>query len=147
MGKLCESSRLGRADPFAEPSMYICFASQRDAEALLYKRKHTLPKNYHHRNDRRETKSNQQIFSTNHRGSTTWKDSQKHVSNGIASLLDKTLSRVQLAETPCMDDHQLSPEDFNRTGELAPTCAQILLTCLYSVRIGRRSVTKWNKVL
>ena len=46
---------------------------------------------------------------------------------------------------------------FNGTEELAPTCAQIVLTCLYLVGIGRpaslwpvnmlaRSVTKWSKV-
>ena len=44
------------------------------------------------------------------------------------------------AETPCMDDHLSSPEDVNVTGELAPVCAQIGLTCLYFDRIGRQGL-------
>ena len=34
-------------------------------------------------------------------------------------------------DTPCMDDHSSSTEDFNSTGDLAPTCAHVVLTCLY----------------
>ena len=32
----------------------------------------------------------------------------------------------KLTETPSMDDHQFSPEDFNSTRELAPTYAQFI---------------------
>ena len=53
-----------------------------------------------------------------------------------------------------MDDHQLSPDFLNSTGEPTPTCAQIE-ECLYLARFGRldllwtdnmlaRSVTKWT---
>ena len=55
-----------------------------------------------------------------------------------------------------MDDHQFSPEFFDGTGELAPICTQIVLSCVDLARIGRhdrlwtvnflaRSVTKWNR--
>ena len=55
----------------------------------------------------------------------------------------------------CMDDHQLTTEDFNNTREVEPICAQIVLACLHVARIGgpgllwvvnmlARSVTKWN---
>ena len=37
----------------------------------------------------------------------------------------KNLSALKPAETPCMDDHQFSPEYLNCTGELPSVCAQI----------------------
>ena len=40
-------------------------------------------------------------------------------------LACRSASAWKLAETPCVDDHQLSPEDFNSTRELAPNCAHI----------------------
>ena len=49
------------------------------------------------------------------RGVMTWKDMPKHVWKSVASLLGKNVSALKLAETPCMDDHQCSPEDFNDT--------------------------------
>ena len=45
-------------------------------------------------------------------------------------LACKDVSASELADTPCMDDHQLNPEDFNTTSELAPLCAQTVIQCL-----------------
>ena len=65
-------------------------------------------------------------------------------------------SASMLVETSCVEDHPFSLNEFNSTGDLAPVWAQIVLTCVYLARIGRRdllwtvnvmarSVTKWNK--
>ena len=49
----------------------------------------------------------------------------KHVSKRDREHAGKTTSASRPAETPCMDHHRLSLEDFNSARELAPTCAQI----------------------
>ena len=65
-------------------------------------------------------------------------------------------SSLKSAPTPCLDDHQLSPEDFENAGALASVCARIVLKALYLARMNRpdilwtvnilaREVTKWNK--
>ena len=57
--------------------------------------------------------------------------------------------------TPCIDDHQLSPEDFESKGELSSEAARIVLKCLYLARMNRvdflwtvnalaREVTKYS---
>jgi len=61
---------------------------------------------------------------------------------------------VKLAETPCMDDHQIPPEDFETKGQLFPVAARISLKVLFLARTNRpdliwtvhvlaRMVTKW----
>ena len=71
-------------------------------------------------------------------------------------LAEKDVSRLKQLDTPCMDDHQMVPEEFETKGELSPVCAQIALKCLYFARTGRpdilwtvnilaKSVTEWNK--
>ena len=63
----------------------------------------------------------------------------------------KSESSSKLAETQCMGDHQVTPEHLNITGELAPLCAQVVLTRLSLASIGnehsicwQRLVTQWN---
>ena len=64
-------------------------------------------------------------------------------------------SQLAKVQTPCIDDHQLSPEDFVAKGELAHCAARIVLKalfvarmsrpdCLWSVNTLAREVTKWN---
>ena len=52
----------------------------------------------------------------------------------------KSISDLQKMKTPCTDDHQLNPEEFQIRGDLAPVCAQIVRKCLYLARIGRPDV-------
>jgi len=70
----------------------------------------------------------------------------------LAKLDKKSLRNVP---TPCLDDHQLCPEDFETTGKLSPVCARIVLKSLYLARMNRtdilwtvnvlaRDVTRWN---
>ena len=70
----------------------------------------------------------------------------------LAKLDRKTLKKVA---TPCMDDHQFAPEDFENKGSLSPVASQILFEILYLARMGRpdllwsvndlaRHVTKWS---
>ena len=58
--------------------------------------------------------------------------------------------------TPCIDDHNLRPEDFIEKGELSQVCQKIVMKCLYLARIGRpdilyainvlaRCMTKWTR--
>ena len=60
------------------------------------------------------------------------------------------------AETPCIDDHQLRPEQFEVEGELASVAVRIVLTALYLARVCRpdimysvcmlaREVTRWKE--
>ena len=55
-----------------------------------------------------------------------------------------------------MDDHQFKEEENESVGELPTVCSQIVLKCVYLVRVGRldilwsvtklaRAVTKWTK--
>ena len=71
-------------------------------------------------------------------------------------LANRTPASLKPTETPCIDDHQIKPEDFEVVGELASICARVVLKCLYLARIGRpdllwtvnilaRAVTKWTK--
>jgi hypothetical protein len=64
-------------------------------------------------------------------------------------------SSLKKAATPCIDDHQLAPEDFDNKGVLEPVCARIVLKVLFLARMGRpdllwsvntlaREVTRWN---
>jgi len=71
----------------------------------------------------------------------------------LAKVTESTLKQV---ETPCIDDHMLQPEDFEKPGKLAPVAARIVLKFLYLARMGRpdlywtvnvlaRAVTKWTQ--
>ena len=71
-------------------------------------------------------------------------------------LANKEVKDLPYAGTPCIDDHNVRPEDLVVQGALAHVCSRIVLKCLYLARIGRpdllysvnilaRSVTKWNR--
>ena len=71
-------------------------------------------------------------------------------------LAKKETKDLPFAGTPCIDDHDLRPEDLIAQGALANVCSRIVLKCLYLARIGRpdllysvnilaRSVTKWSR--
>ena len=71
-------------------------------------------------------------------------------------LTNKSVTSLKSVATPCIDDHQLSQEDFTTKGELAPIAARVVLTALYVSRLNRhdllwavntlaRQVTKWNQ--
>ena len=70
----------------------------------------------------------------------------------LAKVDVKTLKRVG---TPCIDDHALSPADFEQKGKLSDCCARIVLKALYLARMNRidilwsvntlaREVTRWT---
>ena len=81
-----------------------------------------------------------------------------HVEQCVLRYLElaaKPASCLKKVATPCIDDHQLSPEDFTTKGELSHVCARIVLKALYAARSGRpdclwavnslaREATKWN---
>jgi hypothetical protein len=69
----------------------------------------------------------------------------------LAKLSEMSLKKVS---TPCIDDHQISDEDFEVKGHLDHIASQIELTCLYIARHNRpdilwsvnylaRNITKW----
>ena len=43
----------------------------------------------------------------------------------------KDVSSLQQVATPCIDDHQIPPGDYETTGEFTAVCAQIVMKCLY----------------
>ena len=70
-------------------------------------------------------------------------------------LANLNKSSLRAVPTPCLDDHQLAPEDFEKKRKLSPVCARIVLKVLYLARMNRpdslwtvnilaREVTKWN---
>ena len=70
-------------------------------------------------------------------------------------LSGKHESSLKEVATPCIDDHLLSPEDFESKGELSPVAAKLVLKALFVARMGRpdipwtvnvlaRDVTKWT---
>ena len=54
-------------------------------------------------------------------------------------LAKKDRSSLKKVATPCIDDHQLLPEDFEKRGELADSAARIVLKALYVARMKLRS--------
>ena len=70
-------------------------------------------------------------------------------------LANKDVSSLRPVATPCIDDHMIPPEDFEKSGELSAVAARIVLKALYAARFGRpdclwavnslaREVTRWN---
>ena len=71
-------------------------------------------------------------------------------------LAQVPVTSLKPVATPSLDDHQLSPEDFETKGHLDKTAARIVLKALYLARMNRaeiiwavnslaREVTRWNK--
>ena len=71
------------------------------------------------------------------------------------ALAGKKADSLKLVATPCIDDHQLSEEDFVVRGELADIACRVVLKVLYTARMCRvdvlyavnalaRDVTRWN---
>ena len=81
----------------------------------------------------------------------------------LVQCIDKYLELAKLAKdklkpvaTPSIDDHQISPEDFEERGDLASCAAKIVMKVLYGARFLRydllwplasvaRQISKWNK--
>ena len=51
--------------------------------------------------------------------------------------------------TPCIDDHQFSPDDFENKGALAPIDARVVLKALYTATATCRKLkeTTWRSKL
>ena len=88
-------------------------------------------------------------------GPMTWKVMQRNAWQDIANWRIKTTQQLYKVATPCMDDHQFEEEEIGSVGELSTVCSQIVLKCLYTVRIGgpdilwsvnklTRAITKWT---
>ena len=71
------------------------------------------------------------------------------------TLANKKPSDLKQVATPCIDDHQLAPEDFETKGAVAAVASKIVSAGLYVGRMARpdflwsvntlaREVTKWN---
>ena len=97
------------------------------------------------------TKTDVKNEKTNHKDIAAWSfDTKGHAQKCVERQCASDVS------TPCFDDHRVKPEDLEIVGELSETCFQMVLKCLYLVRIGRpdllwtvdyfaRSVTQWNR--
>ena len=86
------------------------------------------------------TDEKQQITTSSQMITAESYDMEEHAEKCFARDCDfagTTMSAPMSAETPGMGDLPSSPDDFSCTGELAPTCAHILFTCLFlaSMRI------------
>ena len=97
-------------------------------------------------------------FSQNNRISSWSYDMVGHAKKCVeryCELANKTTQQLCKVSTPCIDDHHFK-EEMKSVGEMSHVCSQIVLKCLYLVRIGRldiissvnklaRSITKWTK--
>ena len=55
-------------------------------------------------------------------------------------LASKRVEQLCKVSSPCLDDHQFKKEELESVGELSKVCSQIVLKCLYLVRIGRPDI-------
>ena len=55
-------------------------------------------------------------------------------------LANKTTRQLYKVATPCLDDHPFKEDENGSVGETSTVCSQIVLTCLYLVRIGRPDI-------
>ena len=55
-----------------------------------------------------------------------WKDSVEHLSERHCEPANKSSTQLKQAETLCIDDHQMNPDDSKVIVELASVCAQIV---------------------
>ena len=55
-------------------------------------------------------------------------------------LANKHESTLKAVETPCIDDHQIPPEDFETKGVLSPLAARIVLKALSLARVNRSDI-------
>ena len=55
-------------------------------------------------------------------------------------LANKTTQQLYKVSTPCIDDHHYKEEGLKSVGEFSKVCSQIVLKCLYLVRIGRPDI-------
>ena len=73
----------------------------------------------------------------------------------LAGKSGKSKDSLKNVATPCIDDHQIPPEEFEVKGELSPIAARVVLKALYVARIARmvimwavsmlaRDVTRWT---
>ena len=81
-----------------------------------------------------------------------------HVKQSVERYLElsgKTEDSLKKVPTPCIDDHQIPPEEFEVKGHLSPVAARVVLKALYVARIARydimwavnmlaREVTRWT---
>ena len=74
-------------------------------------------------------------------GSTICKVISKNKSKKICEPASKTTFSGTQVATACINDHSLSPEDFESKGKLSDVFVQIVLKCLYRGRIGRRDIS------
>ena len=55
-------------------------------------------------------------------------------------LTGKSRSELKHFATPCLDDAQLQPEDFEKSGQLGNESAKIVLKCLWCARLTRPDI-------
>ena len=71
-------------------------------------------------------------------------------------MTGKKIKDLKNVSTPCMDDGQFAPSEFEEEGEVSENAAKIVLKALYAARLARpellwavntlaREVTKWSK--
>ena len=84
------------------------------------------------------------------------KDHTRQCVERYLELANLIKSKATKRSTPCIDDHQLAPDDATTKGSLEPIASRVVLKILYTARLGRpdtlwsvnilaRKVTKWTK--
>ena len=76
-------------------------------------------------------------------GHTIWKVTRKRASNDISNWRITKTDQFYKVSTPCLVDHNFKNEELQTVGEFSKVCCQIVLKCLYLVRIGRPDI-RWS---
>ena len=121
-----ERSRLGRANIILDHVHLGC--TQPTCETSKEMVDNQL-KNYHAR----------KIF-VSLRGPTIWWEHAKECVERYCDLANKTTPKPFTITTSCLDDHQFKEEELESVGELSKICSQMVLKCVYLVRIGRPDI-------
>ena len=74
------------------------------------------------------------------RGPTICKVMPRKVWHDIVSWQTGTTQQLYKVSTPCIDDHHAKEEELKSVGELSKVYSQIVLKCLYLVRVGRPDI-------
>ena len=74
----------------------------------------------------------------------------------MSGVSSRSIAKLKTVKTPNIDDHEISHDELETKGELAPHAASLILQILYPARINRcdlyyavnvlcREVAKWTK--
>ena len=69
-----------------------------------------------------------------------WKVTRKSAWKDIVNWPKKKTKQLYKVSSPCLDDCNFKKEELESVGEMSNVCTEIVLKCLYLVRIGGKDI-------